>query len=1252
MTGRFTKALLFSFGLLCSAFGTMRGQNDDIQFEHLSMKDGLSMNPVMAIAQDKKGFLWFGTQDGLNRYDGYKFTIFKTNDDDSTSISDNFITAQCVDASGNLWVGTLSGGINKYISSAARFQRFSRSSTRNALGSDRIWTICEGDKGELWVGTDAGITIVDPASDKFTKAASRYPALRWLDNSSVLCIFRDNKGIYWFGTTSGLARFHPAKNDYTFFSHEDSDPASLSNDIVLTIFQDSKDNIWVGTVDGLNKLDPATKKFTIYTFKDEDEKLTQEMKSSRQSTIRNIYSIVNNYGGNTIRCILEDGNGMLWIGTDMELVIFNPLNGKFINYKKDLINPTGINDHFIRSMYKDRSGNLWIGTLGNGLNKVNLKPKKFQHYHKKINNPYSLSENYVRALCEDGQGNLWVGVLVGGLNRFDKSTGSFYRYKRSPGGINDDNVWSLCFDEKRNCLWIGTNNGLNRLDLATQKFTAYVHDRSDPYSISENTVRSIFIDSRDNLWVGTEGGLNRLDAKTEQFIHYMRGDGNSISDNTVWHIREDRKGNIWLATNDGLNKYDPAANTFTVFRKEPGNSKSISHNGIRTLHIDSKGVLWIGTQNGLNKFDEASRSFTRYNETHGLPNPFIYAIQEDKAGHLWISTNKGICEFDPVSIKCRNYDISDGLQDYEFNTNAAFTNHAGEMYFGGPSGFNRFNPDKMQANDYPAPVEITGIRIQDKPYVSDVDISEVKEIAIEYDQDILYFDFSALDYTNPSRNQYAYMMEGFNEDWIYCGNTRFITYTNLDPGEYVFKVKGSNSDGVWNETPDAVRVIVRPPFYRTNWFYALCGLTLFGGFYSYYRLRTRHLQNTKSMLEKQVRQRTFEVVKQKNEIEQQNRELERLSIVASETGNVVLILDAEGRLEWVNSSFEKLNGITLHDLKALKGETIFEISNNPEIRSIVDQCVSTRSPFTYESLNVTQDGRRIWESSTMTPIFDDKGKLKKLVIIDTDVTDRKNAEEIIRQKNKDITDSINYAKRIQQAILPPEESMRQVFRDSFVLFKPKDVVSGDFYWFTTMNDHFLVAAVDCTGHGVPGAFMSMIGNDLLNQIVNESHVTTPAMVLDELNGKLVGSLNQRGGNIQVNDGMDIAFCAINHKERTLQYSGAHRPMLLVRDGKMTEYKANKFSIGGYKVDNKKFNDISLQLQKDDCIYIFSDGYADQFGGAKGKKFKYKNFQQLLLEIHALPMSEQKQALDKTIEAWRGSLEQIDDILVIGMRFEG
>lgn len=404
--------------------------------------------------------------------------------------------------------------------------------------------------------------------------------------------------------------------------------------------------------------------------------------------------------------------------------------------------------------------------------------------------------------------------------------------------------------------------------------------------------------------------------------------------------------------------------------------------------------------------------------------------------------------------------------------------------------------------------------------------------------------------------------------------------------------------------------------------------------------------------EKEIfRRENLQLEKMRRELELKNDELERLSIVARQTENSILILSPDGTLEWVNRSFEELNGLTLTEFKKKYGNTIYEVSNNPDIHSIISNCIEGKKTVRYEAANYLENGKVVWESSTLTPIFNDDGTLFKLIIIDADVTERKLAEELLRQKNKDITDSIHYARYLQEAILPSKEGINDIFKESFIFFRPKDIVSGDFFWYGSSKDVALVAVSDCTGHGVPGAFMSVVGNEMLNLAMKDPSVQSPASTLDIVDQKVTEVFTNRRGESTAHDGMDIALVVWHHTKGYVQFSGAHRPLVLVRNGKAQKTPGDHFSIGGNYpgIVKTNFSEKIVQVERGDMIYLFSDGYADQFGGKTGKKFMYRNFVRLLEKISSLPVGQQHDELGKTLDGWRGEIEQVDDILVIGVR---
>ncbi len=1097
-------------------------QKEDLQFEHLSMKDGLSMNPIMTIVQDNKGFLWFGTQDGLNKYDGYKFKIYKSKESDSTSISDNYITSSCVDQRGRVCVGTLYG-LNVYDPKKDEFQRYIR--LNDHLQSERILSMHKDIKGYIWLGTEDGVSLFDPYNDKIIPINSRLKNFPDLSHKTILAICQDKEGTYWFGSTSGLIHYLPKEKTYIEYTRS-SACNTLTSDSIQSIFTDSNGQVWIGTSRGLNKYNSETNSFTRYFFNVNTNDLSVFCpQTPLQSAIA--YSKIKE--DNVINNIIEDKEGYLWMATLEMLIVFNPNTGKYTYQKKDIYNPNGLNDYLIKSLFIDHSENLWVGTLGNGLNKVNIKPKKFQHYYKKRNETNCLSSNYVRNMCEDAERNIWVATVFGGLNCFNPNSLEFTNFYNSSDkaftGISTKSVWAVCYDSAYNCLWIGTDKGLDQLNLETRKISHFSYYNPKNSTSTDHAIRSLFVDSKGNLWCGTESGLGLFKKETSTFRFFTKSNS-SISNNTIWKIVEDKNNNLWLATNDGLDSFDPISEVFFVYKKIPHNPNSLSHNSVRSLCIDKEGNLWVGTQNGLNRFNVKTGEIKRYYEEDGLPNPFIYGIVEDARSHLWISTNRGLSEFDKVKT-FKNYDLSDGLQDYEFNTNAYLKAKSGEIYFGGQSGLNRFNPNQMKVNTFMPPVVLTEVKINDKTYQETENIADLHELILDHHQNNLSFNFSSLDFTNPSRNKYMCMLEHFNKDWVNIGTFHFISYTNLDPGKYTFLIKGSNSDGVWNQKITVLNITIHPPYWKTWWFYILCGVCTIVLFITYMRFRTRSLVKSKIELEKIVTTRTLQVELQKNELE---------------------------------------------------------------------------------------------------------------------------------QKNKDITDSINYAKRIQTAILPSERLFFENFDEAFIFYKPRDIVSGDLYWFTrvkpienTDKTLRIVAAVDCTGHGVPGAFMSLIASELLNQTIKDKDINTPADILQFLNYRIPLALHKNNTE-NLSDGMDVAVCSIDLENMLLYYSGANRPLWIInKEGRLKEYKATKISLGDISGSAPAFENHKIELSPGDTIYLFSDGFTDQFGGPNNKKIGTKQLRELLISYTNMPLLRQKQKLSDFFDSWKGSQEQVDDILIIGIR---
>jgi signal transduction histidine kinase/DNA-binding response OmpR family regulator/streptogramin lyase len=517
---------------------------------------------------------------------------------------------------------------------------------------------------------------------------------------------------------------------------------------------------------------------------------------------------------------------------------------QFFQYSHDAKNVSSLSSNGVFSIYEDNTNVLWVGTYAGGLNKFDRDKEQFIHYFNDRDDPSSLCNNTVFSICEDSFGDLWVGTYDCGLNKYDREKEQFTNYfydPDNPASLSDNDVLSI-YEDNSGLLWVGTyGGGLNKYDRKKEQFTIYAHNPNDRTSLSKNEIFTIIEDNFGDLWIGTDGGgLNNFNKEKEQFTHYIHDPNNpaSLSANRVFSIFEDKSGILWIGTDvGGLNKFDREKKQFTYYKYDPDDPSSLSNNAVLSIYEDKSGVLWIGTYGGgLNKFNSEKEQFTHYRETDGLPNDVIFGILEDEYGNLWLSTNKGISRFTPGTGLFRNYDVRDGIQGNEFNQGAYHKSKNGNMFFGGINGLTKFHPDSVKDNPHITPIVITGFQLFNKPVPIGIDTSNnrlilkksitgTKEIELTYKDYVISFEFAALDFHIPEKNQYAYIMEGFDKDWTYTNaDRRFVTYTNLDPGEYTFRVKGSNNDGIWNDEGTALIILITPPLWATTWAYIFYGI--------------------------------------------------------------------------------------------------------------------------------------------------------------------------------------------------------------------------------------------------------------------------------------------------------------------------------------------------------------------------------------------------------------------------------------------
>ncbi|MFT4926160.1 MAG: signal transduction histidine kinase/ligand-binding sensor domain-containing protein [Phenylobacterium sp.] len=799
-----------------------------MHFNRLPVDHALPQNSIYSILQDQRGFLWFATEDGLNRYDGYEFLTFRHDPKQPGSLSHNYINKIYQNLQGTLWVGT-SNGLNRFDHKSRQFARFNHQPDNpNSLSNDNVTTILEDSTGVLWVGTDNGLNKFDPISQSFTRFEHQPEDPRSLSHNAVRTIYEDAAGTLWIGTNGGgLNRFEPASKDFVHYRHQPNNNNSLSHDRIFTIIEDNQGVLWIGTLGGgLNQLDQQRQQFTRY---------------------KNKYLRTDSLSHNIVLSLHQDSTGRLWVGTlDGGLNLFDAKHQRFIRFNHNSADADSLSSDRVWSLFEDANKALWIGTSA-GLNKFNILAQRFGHFKHLQSDPSSLSHDIVTAFQEDAQGTLWIGT-AGGLNQYVPQTQYFRQFRHdssNPNSLSHDNI-SAIFKDRSGQLWIGTDGGgLNRFDPQTGQFVHYRHDSSDPLSLSDDQITSINEDNNGQLWIGTsDSGLDKFNPKNQRFVHFRHRQSNprSLSNDAVNTIYFDSSNTLWVGTTDGLNRYNPQQEDFKRFKHQPSNpNNSLSQSHILSIFQDSRERLWIGTfGEGLNLYNSITDSFRHFREKDGLANDVINDILEDDTAQLWLSTNHGLSRFNPQDQNFNNYDISDGLQSNEFNRGASYRSISGELFFGGINGFNRFQGKDILGDSQPPKVVLTRFSLFNQPipisgsinahqsaYQLPQDIELMQELNLSYQQNLLTFEFAALHFSNPIKNNYAYKLKGLDREWIYTDATRRLaTYTSLPPGSYTLQIKASNNDGYWNEQFKSLKINILPPPWFTWWAYSLYALLM------------------------------------------------------------------------------------------------------------------------------------------------------------------------------------------------------------------------------------------------------------------------------------------------------------------------------------------------------------------------------------------------------------------------------------------
>ncbi len=874
--------------LLLPALGA--AEAPDLRFERISIDQGLSQNSLTALMQDRMGFLWIGTDDGLNRYDGYRFETLRNSPTELNSLSNNRIRALLEDRDGILWIGTRNGGLNRYDRRTRTFTHYRHDpEVPSSLATDLVWALHQDHSGTIWVGTGGG------GLDRFEPdRPGMFEHLRHdpddpgsLSQGFVRTLFEDRSGNLWAGTARGLNRLDADTRQLTRYLPE-PDAGRTGYNSIGSIEEDRQGRLWLATWSGLMRFDPRTESFTFFGAR-------SGQPDAMSSSLRDIH---------------VHADGTFWLASHRNgILVFDPENRTLLGQVgHDPLRPTSLSGDQVKIFLEDRSGAFWVGTSGNGLNKLVPPAKAFAHYRSDPATAGGLPDNMVMAIHETADGGLWVGTRNGGLDRLTRRVGegepeiAGARLDREiPTGLVNGDVRAI-LEDSAGRLWVGTeNDGLYRLDDGSS--THYRPDPANPASLRDSDAWVLLEDRAGTLWVGTYGGgLSRYDRETGGFRHYLPDgdDPGSLSSDVVRAIHQDAAGVLWIGTGDGgLNRMDPAAGgsarsatgPFRNYRHEPGNPTSLSSDDVLSILEDRAGNLWVGTHGGgLNRFlpgpsgDPASGSFRHYVEEDGMPSNVVYGILEDEPGRIWMSTNRGLSRFDPPTESFRNYDVSDGLQDLEFNSGAYVKRRGGEMLFGGINGLNAFYPDRIEDNSYVPPVVLTSFEKFNRPVPLDTDPALLEEVILRHDDSVVSFGFAALSYTAQHKNRYAYRLVGFRDEWTELGTRREVTFTNLSPGAYELQIRASNNDGVWNDAGLKLALVVEPPFWRTWWFLVLAALTVVGVLRASYKARTRRMRRHNRELEAEVterRQAQEESAAKNAELELRNAEMERFVYTVS-----------------------------------------------------------------------------------------------------------------------------------------------------------------------------------------------------------------------------------------------------------------------------------------------------------------------------------------------------------------------------------
>jgi len=829
--------LIFFFG---SAFAS-----SDKKIDYLGIKDGLSMSAVTGIVQDKNGFIWFGTQEGLNRFDGYDFKIYRKDLKNKNSLRSNYISSMALDNQGNIWIYYNNNNFDRFNIETETFTHFSYKPEKENF----IFKIYPDSKGNIWILLQrSGLCRFIPEENRFIKYFENKNGDEKPENI-VTSIFEDKNGKIWTSSVDAGISIYNEQNDNFEKQHNIKNLNGNTGSIIVT-----ENKIILSTFyNGFYILDRRTQ-----TLK----KVLLDKNKTKISTQPEI------------GFIQIDSKNNLWVGTFTEGIFVFDLEGNILTrYNTSEKKP--ISDNYVINFMEDNNGIIWLGTLGGGVNILKPKHKKIVNYKKEKFKVNSLSSKGIWGLYQDKNKILWAGTQNNGINKINRTTGKIIHLKsifEDPETLSHDEVYCMTADSD-GYLWVGTIEGLNRLDRNTHKVKRYYSTKKKG-SLSGNFIIDLCMDKDNNLWIATENsGVNKLDSTRKSFKVYKNIPGNdeSLVSNKISSIYADRDGFIWIGFwFEGLNRLDPKTGRVKKYFYKKEDKNSLHTHSVIVIREDNEGFLWIGSEDGLIKFDKTTEKFVSYTTEDGLPNNTVYGILEDNNGYLWISTNRGIARFDKKKEKFKIFDDSDGFQGMEYNTCSAFKTEDGELIFSGTEGISAFFPNDIVDVNYSTNPVITELIIGnealfvdnelDDKTITKKEISYLDEINLPYYENNISIMYSSLDYFAPEKVRYSYIMENLDEKWVYADDRRFVAYNKMPPGNYIFRVKATNSKGLWTEKEKIVRINISPPIWQTSEFKILSVVLILLLIYAFYKMKMRSLKKQQEHLENLVVERTREVI--------------------------------------------------------------------------------------------------------------------------------------------------------------------------------------------------------------------------------------------------------------------------------------------------------------------------------------------------------------------------------------------------------